>query len=382
MCSYVKARSVHAGMVGARDRCASRSATSAQRLTARKHSVTYGIASTPSLECASNSDSTRSSTGVRSSSESTAHWLRERTSSTRSSLPSSCTWANDARSTGPKSPLSSTDRGHRDDAVVAELAATDDRVRELRDPSLRVVAGVPDERDPARGPQHPGHLGQRNLVIEPVKRLRARDDVRGAVRQRDHLGAAAQRGRRRARRAAAARASPRAAPPPSRDARAPRASASACRSRRRGRRRRTAPRPRASGPRRRGSRAAPARRHPQRRRTTRRARAGPLALPPSLRAYPRRSAPRSPRDRPRPPPRGLRRRQQQQRREQPDRRPALLRRRRAARPAARNALGARRRGRGGRLVRERRRPGRGVPRRAVLDERKGPGGRLSPRRRR
>src|SRR6185436_17692413 len=60
-----------------------------------------------------------------------------------------------------------------------------------------VVAGVPDERDPTRSPQHPGHFGQRDRVIEPVKRLRARDDVGGSVRQRDRLGAAAQRGRRR-----------------------------------------------------------------------------------------------------------------------------------------------------------------------------------------
>ena len=82
----------------------------------------------------------------------------------------------------PEEPALVDVRGHCDDTVIAELAATDDRVRELRDPSLRVVAGVPDERDPARRPQHPGHLGKRDLVVEPVKRLRARDDVRGAVR--------------------------------------------------------------------------------------------------------------------------------------------------------------------------------------------------------
>ena len=57
--------------------------------------------------------------------------------------------------------------------------------------SSRVVAGVPDERDPPAGPQHPGDLGERDRVVEPVERLRARDDVGGAVRQRDRLGAAA-----------------------------------------------------------------------------------------------------------------------------------------------------------------------------------------------
>src|SRR4029079_19230618 len=54
MCSCVKARF--------RAQSARTCVLSAQRLTARKHSVTYGIASTLSLECASNSASTRSST--------------------------------------------------------------------------------------------------------------------------------------------------------------------------------------------------------------------------------------------------------------------------------------------------------------------------------
>ena len=80
-------------------------------------------------------------------------------------------------------------------AARAELAPADDRVGQLRDPGPRVVARVPDERDPPTRSQHAGHLVERNRGIEPVERLRARDDVGGAVRQRDLLGAAAYRDR-------------------------------------------------------------------------------------------------------------------------------------------------------------------------------------------
>ena len=50
----------------------------------------------------------------------------------------------------------------RGDAARAKVAPADDRVAELRRPTRsRVVPGVPDERHPAAGPQHPRDLAQR-----------------------------------------------------------------------------------------------------------------------------------------------------------------------------------------------------------------------------
>ena len=128
---------------------------------------------------------------------------------------------------------------------------------------LTVVASVPDERDPAARTQHPRDLAERDRMVEPVERLGDRHDVDGLVRERDRLGGARKRDRAPGRPTAAAPASPGSARPPSRDARARRASGSASPSPPRGRRRRRARRRRASGRPPRDSRDATARTRPR-----------------------------------------------------------------------------------------------------------------------
>ena len=53
---------------------------------------------------------------------------------------------------GPVEPALVDARRRGGDAALAERALRDDRLGELRDPRLGVVARVPDERDPAAGP--------------------------------------------------------------------------------------------------------------------------------------------------------------------------------------------------------------------------------------
>ncbi len=85
--------------------------------------------------------------------------------------------------------------GGRGDTSLAKDAPPDDRVAELRDPCLTVVAGVPDERDPAARTQHPRDLEERDRMVEPVERLGDGHDVRGLVVEGDRLGGARQRDR-------------------------------------------------------------------------------------------------------------------------------------------------------------------------------------------
>ena len=130
--------------------------------------------------------------------------------------------------------------------MLAAYAATHpamrptDRVAELRDPGVRVVAGVPDQREPPARPQHPGDLGRARARGRtsgtPARHVTTSAEPSGSGHR---LGAPDHGLRFGDGRTQLRRASPGAARPPSRGARARRASASASRSRRRGRRRRS-----------------------------------------------------------------------------------------------------------------------------------------------
>ena len=71
--------------------------------------------------------------------------------------------------------------------ALLDRLAPDRFLAQLRHPWLPIVAGVPDEGDPAARPQHPRDLAQRRAMIEPVKRLRGRDDVSAPRCERDRL---------------------------------------------------------------------------------------------------------------------------------------------------------------------------------------------------
>ena len=141
------------------------------------------------------------------------------------------------------------------------------RIAELAHPGLTLVPDVPDKRDAPTRTQHPRDLDERGAVVEPVERLRDRDDV-GALRRT--AGSPPLLPRRPSPReppSGAGRASRAAARRPSPGDRGRRATASAFPCRHRDRRRRTAPHPRASARHPRGSRGASARTRRRRRRT-------------------------------------------------------------------------------------------------------------------
>ena len=153
-----------------------------QSLGARKHSVTYGIA-----QHVVRSHARRrcrrpcSSTGSRSSGE-----RAPRSRSGRGRARAAPRDRAPARGRSPRARPGRRGRSRRSLAVTGDpsLRATDHQLAELRDPGDVLVPGVPDQRDPPAGPQHTGDLGERGPVVEPVERLRARDDVGRAVGKR------------------------------------------------------------------------------------------------------------------------------------------------------------------------------------------------------